>query len=1051
MPDDQNFSSKIKENATQAAQRAQEGIASRLNSPGKVFGELFAAKTTKNNFTAPFKVFGFLFRRDVQAFKSLISDNDRPNFDFTGAETDEARYAFALEQSGNAGRIDQIHQWLNRNVHLYALMGTFFVCFGLIAAAQGGPLHDLVIGTLQGPVEYAVEALPFLVAVALFSYFLKFGFLSYQMRHRALLPLSTFLKKPSEWLNTSIEAGHITRSAIMVLIMMPVLQYTNFGIGQALAQAIPGALGGGSGAGASSSSIMSALTSSLGKGDLSFQWMTNLFPSYFQSATGVSYQSDAVAQLLDVMNVTIMGLGSLMLSYHTVSGLVSTAREGTFLGQKWHSVYAPIRIGMGAVGTVPIKGLSAASILLLNVIFAGCGLGNMTWDTYVNVATGQSSGAMAITLPPSTISQESAFYHIVQSAACYEAARYYFRAPSNGSVPAPLSPQQLDSKYKSPNGERPMFSYPSTSNSSTFDFGRACGGIALPNVVTASGAHITAPPLNSKSNIDRAAADAQQSSIIDNNAAITSAQTAFQNARNQAFSQFMNQLLASSYIKELAAGTVPGGTSTQTTNLISGLSTLQSQFANYESAVLKAAGQMQASINSKSLAQIRAKSQTLGWASAGAMEPQLIAAEAKVDNTFSAKPYVLSANPGVMGQKQFLAIYVSLQNQIQNAQANVQAGSLPALSIHPGQSGPSTVINSESALVAAITHNPNNFLSDLGQYNSTILEQYVVNGGELNTTNPMAQISSIGLEVKTVGYGALSVYEGALFAASGSKSAVKNTIEEQFVNDITGGAPVFLTSGVKTVLKSLGFLIDILSIWLITTGITMEYIIPLLGYTIWVSAILMYVLFCIEAVVGAGFWAFSHIRADGDEMINQHQSYGWRVMPVMIFYPSLMVLGLIIANVAMSAMIGFVNGSFTQALGGNGAIYDPFGLVAVLTLLAGIYYNIITRSYRLITMIPEWIMRWMGAEGVNRGDGGGEQVHGGAMTDTKAGVRSGINQARSNLNGSRSAVGVGGGSSQAQQSSDAESVVAKAEGFANQASQSASIAQSAANSAAKNS
>ena len=39
----------------------------------------------------------------------------------------------------------------------------------------------------------------------------------------------------------------------------------------------------------------------------------------------------------------------------------------------------------------------------------------------------------------------------------------------------------------------------------------------------------------------------------------------------------------------------------------------------------------------------------------------------------------------------------------------------------------------------------------------------------------------------------------------------------------------------------------------------------------------------------------------------------------------------------------------------------------------------------------------MGAEGVNRGDSGGEQVHGGAMGDTKAGINSGASRGRANL------------------------------------------------------
>jgi len=152
----------------------------------------------------------------------------------------------------------------------------------------------------------------------------------------------------------------------------------------------------------------------------------------------------------------------------------------------------------------------------------------------------------------------------------------------------------------------------------------------------------------------------------------------------------------------------------------------------------------------------------------------------------------------------------------------------------------------------------------------------------------------------------------------------------------------------------------------------MEYIIPLLGYTIWISALVMFILFSVEAIVGASFWAFSHIRADGEELVNQHQSYGWRILPVALFYPLMMVVGLIFANVTMSAMISLVNQTFLMSTNALGSVWDPFGIAAILTVMSGIYYNIIQRSYRLITWIPEWVGSWMGSQNFGRGDGHGE-------------------------------------------------------------------------------
>lgn len=53
-------------------------------------------------------------------------------------------------------------------------------------------------------------------------------------------------------------------------------------------------------------------------------------------------------------------------------------------------------------------------------------------------------------------------------------------------------------------------------------------------------------------------------------------------------------------------------------------------------------------------------------------------------------------------------------------------------------------------------------------------------------------------------------------------------------------------------------------------------------------------------------------------------------------------------------------------------------------------------------------MSWMGGQGVNRGDHGGEQVHGQAMGDSRRTAQSGVNALQKGKNQSMGGNGTGG-------------------------------------------
>ena len=984
---------------------------------GRVVGELFAARATVANIRVPLSLMAGSARRTAGYLSSVVMRTPGKRFHLDGIDEAHERFEEALRQSGNAMVLDRMHAAINRRFELWTIAALLFFTFGLMAAAPAGPVHEFVLGDDPTGVHYAlILALPFLLSAHFLSRAARWSFWSYQISSRRLCGPLEWFRKPSCWVPGTHKFGTAAKLLIVGAVSSAVIQHTGIGIHEALAQSVSsqnlGSLAGTSaGPAPGSTNIIESLFGALAQNDLSFSWMVRLFPSYFNAQSGVSYQSDAVAQMFNVINASLLGLGTIVLTWHTVYGLFQTAHDGQFLGNRWHSAMAPIRIGMGIAGTVPIKGFCAAQIIIIKVFLAGFGLGNMIWSTYVGAATGQTAGIVSVTVPPMTMNETNTFNAIVSSASCYEAARYFYRpAAQPGSADGPLQDSQMTSVLapeRGWSGARPLFQDPILNTSSAasspvttglFDFGQVCGGVQLPqdNLTTyqtdaqrAASSVVQLSPYQS-GRFGNFVTQAQQKSGQQGLQTTTGAETAFLQARNQAFFHFVQQMMSSPYITDVAAGNVPGGVTLQGVNLVSYLSQIRGDYAQYEQAVLKAAGQMQAKLNSTTLKDLALQSVTLGWASAGAMEPQILSQEVNVDNLVSEKPTIIPVNMDALGDTVFPGIEQKVADETTKAEDVVAYGSIGSIESSnlagAGSTGIALTGSSQldtslqkvavtrDQMISEAKKDPTNFLSAIGKYNGSMLERYLIGISAADPINPIGEISNTGVWVKGLGYGVFATYEGALFWASSAKAEAGNTWVGNITSFFSGGVTTAGTSGLAAVMKSMALLVDALGLWLVTVGIAMDYLIPMLGYTIWISALAVFMLFIVEAVAGAPFWSFSHIRADGQDLVNQEQSYGWKIIPVAILYPSMMVVGLVLANVAMSAIINLVNHTFLVATNAIGAVYDPFGLAAVLSILFGIYYNVIQRSYRLITWIPEWVMSWMGSSGVNRGDGHGEGV-----------------------------------------------------------------------------
>ena len=237
--------------------------------------------------------------------------------------------------------------------------------------------------------------------------FARASFYFYQVKMRALVSLKTWFSDPGAWLSGPARA--IGLALLVALALTPLAPHV------AMADTSTPI---------SATNVVSQLANATQSGDLSFQWMNRLFPGtvefWFLSAGSTSTPStstDVLQALFQVLNSVLFALAAGMLSWHTVNGLVASAHTGKPLGDRWHTIWAPLRVVWGIGNLAPVKGYCMAQILVINLLLGGYSLANLEWQTYVDEIT-SPTGAMIV--PPRIDATKSLVNNLVRAETCWQ-------------------------------------------------------------------------------------------------------------------------------------------------------------------------------------------------------------------------------------------------------------------------------------------------------------------------------------------------------------------------------------------------------------------------------------------------------------------------------------------------------------------------------------------------------------------------------------------------------------------------------------------------------
>ncbi len=221
--------------------------------------------------------------------------------------------------------------------------------------------------------------------------------------------------------------------------------------------------------------------------------------------------------------------------------------------------------------------------------------------------------------------------------------------------------------------------------------------------------------------------------------------------------------------------------------------------------------------------------------------------------------------------------------------------------------------------------------------------------------HPLAQLSSIGRGLME------ATVRNALFAFAGS---------------VTGGLGGVLNPFLKTLGDTASGTFKSLVFSTMALGFTLYYVVPMLPYIYFIFAISGWVKSIFEAIVAMPLWALGHLRIDGQGLPGQAANNGYFLLFEIFLRPVLILFGLLASITIFAAMVSTLNEVFGMVANNVGGFNtapqeasDPTNIEYYRTAVDQFFFTVMyviicymmgLACFKLIDMIPNKILRWMG-------------------------------------------------------------------------------------------
>ncbi len=222
--------------------------------------------------------------------------------------------------------------------------------------------------------------------------------------------------------------------------------------------------------------------------------------------------------------------------------------------------------------------------------------------------------------------------------------------------------------------------------------------------------------------------------------------------------------------------------------------------------------------------------------------------------------------------------------------------------------------------------------------------------------HPLAQLVGVGRalvesSIRNLGMAAMLTAGGSLGSSLGTYVGALSSVASNFLVTIAGVG--------------------------MATGFVLYYVVPFLPFVYFFFAVGGWIKAIFEAMVGAPLWALAHLRIDGNGLPGQAALSGYYLIFEIFLRPLLIVFGMLASISIFSALVLVLNQTFdlvtsnltgfnvSEEIAGAGpseiefyrSPVDQFFFTVIYTILV---YLLAISSFKLIDLIPNNILRWMG-------------------------------------------------------------------------------------------
>lgn len=244
----------------------------------------------------------------------------------------------------------------------------------------------------------------------------------------------------------------------------------------------------------------------------------------------------------------------------------------------------------------------------------------------------------------------------------------------------------------------------------------------------------------------------------------------------------------------------------------------------------------------------------------------------------------------------------------------------------------------------------------------------------ISSGDPVANLQNYGHLIITASELALAGYIYTKSINDGVQKASDGASNQPIV-----GAAAAIASGAAgvtgSVISSMGFLLMFLLVPIFMLAMTLAFYLPSVPFILWTMALVGWLMLVIESLIAAPLWAAAHAIPEGEGMSGQHGKQGYMLFLNVLMRPPLMVFGFFISVVLMQAIGNFIGNSFGTFAAGMNANFTqgPIAFFTMMFMIGGIMVVAIHKVFGLVTWLPDNVMRWVGQQVQNLGEGNDEQ------------------------------------------------------------------------------